>query len=72
MTTRIITLPGDFVPFAARNAENFLKIKEEAKEISTAKCSEELVYGVCEECGNEGLVETMDGEHLCKECMDKT
>ena len=71
MTTKITNLPKDFVPFAGRNAESFLKLKEELKEISMTNCSEKIAYGVCEECGKEGLVEAVDGQHLCRNCMEK-
>ncbi len=47
-------------------------IKEESEKIKRIKDSENknLQIGICEECGNQGILEKVDGIYICESCKD--
>ncbi len=54
-----------------KKSENFLEIIEESKQLLVKEHPAKFDYGICEECGNEGIAENVDGELICRQCMEK-
>jgi hypothetical protein len=57
--------------FELAQSNNLLEIKEESEKFKRKKHPEQYNLGICEECGNEDLLEKIDGIMLCETCRDK-
>jgi CBS domain-containing protein len=57
--------------FEIAQGRSSLSIKEEREKIKKRKARGEFKFGLCEECGREGIVESADGKLLCDDCIDK-
>ncbi len=60
----------NFHPELYPEIEEFSKIKEEAEKLKRVKKAEMGKDGVCEECGNEGILFAVDGILICENCRD--
>ena len=56
--------------FEIAQGHHTLEIREETEKLKRKKNPEEYNLGICEECGNEGLLEKSDGIMLCESCRD--
>lgn len=57
--------------FELAQSHNLLEIKEESEKFKRKKSPEQYNLGICEECGNEDLLEKVDGIMLCEGCKQK-
>lgn len=60
----------NFHPEFYKELEEFKEIREEAKKLKRIKeAGKKIVsYGICEECGNHGNLEKIDGMMICESC----
>lgn len=51
--------------------EEFHKIKEQSEKLSKIKKTDKIIEGICEECGNQGVLFKVDGMLMCESCKDE-
>jgi len=64
----------NFNPHLYPEFEEFSQIREEArklKAIKKAKGKNTFKEGICEECGNQGLLYRFNGQLICENCRDR-
>ncbi len=57
--------------FELAQSHNLLEIREEGAKFERKKNPQEYNLGICEECGNEDVLEKVDGIMLCETCKQK-
>lgn len=57
--------------FEIAGGHNFLEIREEDEKFKRKKEPGKFDVGICEECGEEGLIEDVDGKKMCSSCIEK-
>ncbi len=62
----ILNFHPEFYP----ELEELAKIKEESEKLKRIKKAEKRTEGVCEECGNEGILFRINGMLVCESCRD--
>ena len=50
--------------------EEFSKIREESEKLNRIKMAEKRKEGICEECGHEGILFSVNGMLVCESCKD--
>jgi CBS domain-containing protein len=60
----------NFHPEVYPEIEEFAKIREEAEKLSRIKEAEKRIEGICEECGNQGILLRYNGMLVCESCRD--
>jgi CBS domain-containing protein len=60
----------NFHPEVYPEIEEFAKIREEAEKLNRIKEAEKKREGICEECGNEGILFRHNGMLICESCRD--
>lgn len=60
----------NFHPEVYPEIEEFAKIREESEKLQRIKKAEKRKEGICEECGNEGILFSINGMLVCEECRD--
>jgi CBS domain-containing protein len=51
--------------------EEFAKIREDSEKLKRIKDAKNRGEGICEECGNHGLLFKLDGRLVCESCKDE-
>lgn len=51
--------------------KNLLEIKEEKTKLKRKDFPGSSSFGICEECGQETMLEKLDSRFLCADCVDK-
>lgn len=51
-------------------AGDYFKIREESKKLERRKTGKKFTEGLCEDCGNYGLLYNIDGRIICDSCRD--
>ena len=57
--------------FELAQSHNLLEIKEESEKFKRKESPQQYNLGICEECGNESLLERIDGIMICESCKQK-
>jgi CBS domain-containing protein len=60
----------NFHPEVYPEIEEFAEIKEEAEKLKRIKEAEKRREGICEECGNRGILFRYNGMLVCESCKD--
>ncbi|MCK4647725.1 CBS domain-containing protein [Candidatus Pacearchaeota archaeon] len=63
----------NFHPELYPELEEFARIREESeklKRIKKAKSKDFIEEGICEECGNQGILSRINGMLICESCKD--
>jgi CBS domain-containing protein len=60
----------NFHPEVYPEIEEFAKIREEAEKLKRIKEAEKKREGICEECGNQGILLRHNGMLICESCRD--
>ncbi len=60
----------NFHPEVYPEIEEFAKIREEAEKLKRIKEAEKRREGICEECGNQGILLRYNGMLVCESCRD--
>jgi len=60
----------NFHPEVYPEMEEFARVKEEVDKLKRIKKAEKRSNGVCEECGNEGILFRVNGMLVCESCKD--
>lgn len=60
----------NFHPEVYPEIEEFAKIREEAEKLKRIKEAEKRREGICEECGNQGILLRHNGMLICESCRD--
>ncbi|MCK9595896.1 CBS domain-containing protein [Candidatus Pacearchaeota archaeon] len=60
----------NFHPEVYPEMEEFARVKEESDKLKRIKKAEKRSDGVCEECGNEGILFRVNGMLVCESCKD--
>jgi len=64
----------NFNPNVYPELDEFAKIREESrklKAIKKAKGKESFKEGICEECGNQGMLYRFNGQLVCENCKER-
>jgi len=59
-----------FHPEVYPEIEEFAKIREETEKLKRIKEAEKRREGICEECGNQGILFRYNGMLVCESCRD--
>jgi len=51
-------------------AQEILQIKEKSQKLKRRKAGEKFEEGLCEECGNHGILYKVDNRMICESCRD--
>ena len=62
----------NFHPEVYPEIEEFAKIREETEKLKRIKEAEKRREGICEECGNQGILLRYNGMLVCESCRDAT
>lgn len=60
----------NFHPEVYPEIEEFAKIREEEEKLKRIKEAEKRREGICEECGNQGILLRYNGMLVCESCRD--
>ncbi len=60
----------NFHPEVYPEIEEFAKIREETEKLKRIKEAEKKREGICEECGNQGILFRYNGMLVCESCRD--
>lgn len=60
----ILSFNPEFYP----ELEEFEKIREEAEKLKRMGMKEKTTEGICQECGNQGIIYRIDGNWICDSC----
>jgi CBS domain-containing protein len=60
----------NFHPEVYPEIEEFAKIREEEEKLKRIKEAEKRREGICEECGNQGILLRHNGMLICESCRD--
>jgi len=60
----------NFNPKVYPEIEEFAKVREETEKLKRIKKAEKRREGICEECGNEGILFRTNGMLVCESCRD--
>jgi CBS domain-containing protein len=60
----------NFHPEVYPEIEEFAKIREEKEKLKRIKEAEKRREGICEECGNQGILFRYNGMLVCESCRD--
>ncbi len=60
----------NFHPEVYPEIEEFAKIKEESEKLQRIKQAGKRIDGICEECGNQGILFRYNGMLVCESCRD--
>ena len=60
----------NFHPEVYPEIEEFAKIREEAEKLKRIKEAEKRREGICEECGNQGILLRYNGMLICESCIE--
>ena len=60
----------NFHPEVYPEIEEFAKIREESEKLKRIKEAEKRREGICEECGNQGILFRYNGMLVCESCRD--
>jgi len=60
----------NFNPELYPELEEFSKIREQSKKLERFKKAEEIIEGVCEECGTNDILYRFNGMLVCENCRD--
>ncbi len=60
----------NFNPGVYSELEEFSKVREEAEKLKRIKEAVKRKEGICEECGNHGILFRIDGRLICEYCKD--
>lgn len=62
----ILNFHPEFYP----ELDEFAKVREESEKLRRIKKAEKRREGICEECGNEGILLRVNGMLVCESCKD--
>lgn len=57
-------------PSLFETASEIMQIKEESEKLKRMKASENFEEGLCEECGEFGMLYKVDNRMICEDCRD--
>ncbi len=60
----------NFHPEVYPEIEEFAKIREESEKLNRIKQAGKRIDGICEECGNQGILFRYNGMLVCESCRD--
>jgi len=60
----------NFNPEIYPEIEEFSKIRQESEKLKRIKEAEKRREGICEECGNQGILFKVNGMLICESCKD--